>query len=186
MIVSTSSSLQGFHSLVLRDILAEDFPLSATYNHNTFTMRGLGRLSVRSAICKPRSIFATPRWQVCRSIYTTSDEIRPYGFLGEHEQQQRPHLQHASAQQSPQLQVNGHSGFLPVPFVTEHLAGAHHSTDLFSRLLKERIVAVYGPVEDRMVSRLSSQCKCYLRIRSVKYNADTRPGCNNNGITPLP
>lgn len=116
-----------------------------------FTMRGLCRLSARSATCKPRSIAATPRWQAARSIYTASGETLPYGFCREREQQhqqQRPNHQYATSQ----LQINEHSGFLPVPFVTEQLAGAHHTTDLFSRLLKERIVAVYGPVEDRMVS----------------------------------
>lgn len=34
--------------------------------------------------------------------------------------------------------------WLPVPFVTESIGGQHHTTDLFSRLLKERIVAIYG------------------------------------------
>ncbi|KAF7846507.1 hypothetical protein BT93_L4223 [Corymbia citriodora subsp. variegata] len=48
------------------------------------------------------------------------------------------------------------NSFLPVPFVTEQLAGASHSTDLFSRLLKERIVAVYGPVEDRMAATVTA------------------------------
>ena len=42
------------------------------------------------------------------------------------------------------------SSWLPVPFVTATLAAMSHTTDLFSRLLKERIVAVYGEVDDRM------------------------------------
>jgi ATP-dependent Clp protease protease subunit len=43
-----------------------------------------------------------------------------------------------------------------VPFVTENIGGAHHTTDLFSRLLKERIVAVYGEVDDRMAATVTA------------------------------
>jgi ATP-dependent Clp protease, protease subunit len=46
--------------------------------------------------------------------------------------------------------------WLPVPFVTEQIGGAHHTTDLFSRLLKERIVAVYGEVDDRMAATVTA------------------------------
>ncbi|KAK7900835.1 hypothetical protein LTR67_003119 [Exophiala xenobiotica] len=43
-----------------------------------------------------------------------------------------------------------------IPFVTETLAGMSHTTDLFSRLLKERIVAVYGEVDDRMAATVTA------------------------------
>lgn len=43
-----------------------------------------------------------------------------------------------------------------MPFVTENIGGAHHTTDLFSRLLKERIVAVYGEVDDRMAATVTA------------------------------
>ena len=46
--------------------------------------------------------------------------------------------------------------WLPVPFVTEQIGGAHHTTDLFSRLLKERIVAVYGEVDERMSATVTA------------------------------
>lgn len=48
------------------------------------------------------------------------------------------------------------TSWLPVPFVTENIGGAHHTTDLFSRLLKERIVAVYGEVDDRMAATVTA------------------------------
>ena len=48
------------------------------------------------------------------------------------------------------------SSWLPVPFITESIGGAHHTTDLFSRLLKERIVAIYGEVDDRMAATVTA------------------------------
>ncbi|KAK5278725.1 hypothetical protein LTR20_009458 [Exophiala xenobiotica] len=48
------------------------------------------------------------------------------------------------------------NSWLPIPFVTETLAGMSHTTDLFSRLLKERIVAVYGEVDDRMAATVTA------------------------------
>ena len=102
-----------------------------------------------------------------RSIYTSSN-ARPYGFgldaearrsnqyqssssriVAQAQQQEQEQYQHNRKYepQGPQHgsnQLSNSTGFLPVPFVTEQLAGAHHSTDLFSRLLKERIVAGVG------------------------------------------
>jgi ATP-dependent Clp protease protease subunit len=43
-----------------------------------------------------------------------------------------------------------------VPFVTETIGGLSHTTDLFSRLLKERIVSVYGEVDDRMAATVTA------------------------------
>ncbi|KIX02905.1 ATP-dependent Clp endopeptidase, proteolytic subunit ClpP [Rhinocladiella mackenziei CBS 650.93] len=57
------------------------------------------------------------------------------------------------------------SSWLPVPFVTENIAGAHHTTDLFSRLLKERIVTVYGEVDDRMAATVTASL-LYLESES--------------------
>jgi len=52
--------------------------------------------------------------------------------------------------------VSPPASWLPVPFITEQIGGVHHTTDLFSRLLKERIVAVYGEVDDRMAATVTA------------------------------
>ncbi|KIW48433.1 ATP-dependent Clp endopeptidase, proteolytic subunit ClpP [Exophiala oligosperma] len=62
----------------------------------------------------------------------------------------------------PQQPTNS---WLPIPFVTETLAGMSHTTDLFSRLLKERIVAVYGEVDDRMAATVTASL-LYLEAES--------------------
>jgi len=49
--------------------------------------------------------------------------------------------------------------------VTETLGGMSHTTDLFSRLLKERIVAVYGEVDDRMAATVTASL-LYLESES--------------------
>lgn len=41
------------------------------------------------------------------------------------------------------------SSYQPVPFITETIGGMTHTTDLYSRLLKERIILLNGPVEDQ-------------------------------------
>ncbi|KAI1617698.1 ATP-dependent Clp protease [Exophiala viscosa] len=77
----------------------------------------------------------------------------------------------ASVQHGPQRrQYSGRDvpptrSWLPVPFVTEQIAGASHTTDLFSRLLKERIVAVYGEVDDRMAATVTASL-LYLESES--------------------
>ncbi|RMD39608.1 hypothetical protein DV735_g5518, partial [Chaetothyriales sp. CBS 134920] len=48
------------------------------------------------------------------------------------------------------------SSFLPVPFVTESLGAVTHTTDLFSRLLRERIIAIYGEVDDRLAATVTA------------------------------
>ncbi|OAP63618.1 ATP-dependent Clp endopeptidase, proteolytic subunit ClpP [Fonsecaea erecta] len=78
----------------------------------------------------------------------------------------------AAALQSPPAQRRQYSkstpptsSWLPVPFVTETIAGLTHTTDLFSRLLKERIVAVYGEVDDRMAATVTASL-LYLEAES--------------------
>lgn len=39
--------------------------------------------------------------------------------------------------------------YMPVPFITESIAGMTHTTDLWSKMLKERIILLNGPVEDQ-------------------------------------
>lgn len=73
---------------------------------------------------------------------------------------QRQH-RHYSRNASP------NTSWLPVPFVTENIGGAHHTTDLFSRLLKERIVAVYGEVDDRMAATVTASL-LFLEAESDK------------------
>lgn len=41
------------------------------------------------------------------------------------------------------------TSYMPVPFITESIGGMTHTTDLWSRLLKERILLLNGPVEDQ-------------------------------------
>ncbi|KIW83463.1 ATP-dependent Clp endopeptidase, proteolytic subunit ClpP [Fonsecaea pedrosoi CBS 271.37] len=77
----------------------------------------------------------------------------------------------AVALQSPAVHSRQYSrstpsrSWLPVPFVTETVAGLTHTTDLFSRLLKERIVAVYGEVDDRMAATVTASL-LYLEAES--------------------
>lgn len=71
---------------------------------------------------------------------------RPCAAGLQNSQQQRGYSRHAPPT----------SSWLPVPFVTETIAGLSHTTDLFSRLLKERIVAVYGEVDDRMAATVTA------------------------------
>jgi hypothetical protein len=54
--------------------------------------------------------------------------------------------------QSNQRQYSTPKSWIPVPFVQEQVAGVTHTTDLFSRLLKERIISVYGEVDERLVN----------------------------------
>ena len=41
------------------------------------------------------------------------------------------------------------TAWTPVPYVQEQIGGIHHTVDLFSRLLKERIICLNGQVEDQ-------------------------------------
>ena len=46
---------------------------------------------------------------------------------------------------------------LPMPFVTETLNGAYHTSDIFSRLLKERIICLNGEVEEVLSASIVAQ-----------------------------
>lgn len=125
---------------------AEMFNNCQLINHPIYTMRGLCFVSTGARICRHLTKSALPSRRAARNISYSAYDRPPFSFSSRQQQHEQP-----SHDGSP-------SSFLPVPFVTEQLAGAHHSTDLFSRLLKERIVAVYGPVEDRMVREHPSSC----------------------------
>ncbi|EHY53891.1 hypothetical protein HRR83_004533 [Exophiala dermatitidis] len=74
-------------------------------------------------------------------------------------------LQRQSSRTSNPSTQTQTSSWLPVPFVTETIAGMSHTTDLFSRLLKERIVTVYGEVDDRMAATVTASL-LYLEAES--------------------
>jgi ATP-dependent Clp protease protease subunit len=76
-------------------------------------------------------------------------------------------LQTGRRQQRQYSRNTPNTSWLPVPFVTENIGGAHHTTDLFSRLLKERIVAVYGEVDDRMAATVTASL-LFLEAESDK------------------
>lgn len=61
-----------------------------------------------------------------------------------------------SSNRTPEPSHTPNRSWLPVPFVTESIGGQHHTTDLFSRLLKERIVAIYGEVDERMAATVTA------------------------------
>ncbi|GAB1730799.1 hypothetical protein D0864_05140 [Hortaea werneckii] len=46
---------------------------------------------------------------------------------------------------------------LPMPFVTESIGGGYHTQDIFSRLLKERIVCLNGEVEETTSASIVAQ-----------------------------
>jgi ATP-dependent Clp protease, protease subunit len=94
--------------------------------------------SLRSLPLEVASFITRPRLPLSTALRTTTLLTR-----------------HASAYHTSTKPRHPHS-FLPVPFITESLAGATHTTDLFSRLLKERIVALYGEVDDRMAATVTA------------------------------
>ncbi|KZF25028.1 hypothetical protein L228DRAFT_255070 [Xylona heveae TC161] len=48
-------------------------------------------------------------------------------------------------------------GWTPTPFVTETVGGGWHTYDIFSRLLKERIVSLNGPVDETLSASIVAQ-----------------------------
>ncbi|KAJ6024312.1 hypothetical protein N7540_005109 [Penicillium herquei] len=48
-------------------------------------------------------------------------------------------------------------GGMPMPFITETVAGGWHTYDIFSKLLKERIVCLNGEVDQMMSSSIVAQ-----------------------------
>lgn len=111
---------QHMYLIVLRSFQLQKQP--RTY----LMMRGICQVAARAPICRPTKTAALPRWQAARSIYTSASGIRPYGFQSQAQQWQQE-------QQQSRSRSHGPTGFVPVPFVTEQLAGATHSSDLFSR-----------------------------------------------------
>lgn len=119
-----------------------------------------------------------------RSIYTCTS-ARSYGFgsnvnsgYQEKHEGSETHWRQTVLGGSRTGYDAGNTSFLPVPFVTEQLAGAHHSTDLFSRLLKERIVAVYGGI-------LISTSIFYMVLTTAR-TCRRSHGSNYNSFPSLP
>ncbi|KAJ9624181.1 hypothetical protein H2203_005632 [Taxawa tesnikishii (nom. ined.)] len=48
-------------------------------------------------------------------------------------------------------------GAMPMPFVTETVGGGWHTYDIFSRLLKERIICLNGEVDETMSASIVAQ-----------------------------
>ncbi|KAF1920607.1 Clp protease-domain-containing protein [Ampelomyces quisqualis] len=61
-----------------------------------------------------------------------------------------PYLQEQSQRQAPRA-------FSPLPFVTESIGGSYKTSDIFSRLLQERIITLNGEVEDSMSATVIAQ-----------------------------
>ncbi|OAK95059.1 ATP-dependent Clp protease proteolytic subunit 1 [Phaeosphaeriaceae sp. SRC1lsM3a] len=47
--------------------------------------------------------------------------------------------------------------FTPIPYVTESMGGGYKTSDIFSRLLQERIITLNGEVEDTMSATIIAQ-----------------------------
>ncbi|SMR63648.1 unnamed protein product [Zymoseptoria tritici ST99CH_1A5] len=63
--------------------------------------------------------------------------------------------QHNATQQ--QQQQPRPTGAMPMPFVTETVGGGWHTSDIFSRLLKERIICLNGEVEETTSASIVAQ-----------------------------
>lgn len=50
-----------------------------------------------------------------------------------------------------------HKGWIPTPYVTETVGGGWHTYDIFSRLLKERIVCLNGEVDEEVSASIVAQ-----------------------------
>jgi ATP-dependent Clp protease protease subunit len=107
--------------------------------HHNPTMESLARTTLRSL--RPRATqLTTPR--IIRSLTTTSQFQNPY--------------QHGTRQQPTQQQTPP-TAALPLPFVTETVNGGYHTSDIFSRLLKERIICLNGEVEEVLSASIVAQ-----------------------------
>ena len=64
-----------------------------------------------------------------------------------------------------------------VPMVVEQTNRGERAYDIFSRLLKERVIFITGPIEDGM-AMLVSRSYCFLRLKIRKRKSiyiSTRP-----------
>ena len=55
-----------------------------------------------------------------------------------------------------------------VPMVVEESARGERGYDLFSRLLKDRIVFLHEPIEDRMADIIVAQLDPRIRLRAAR------------------
>ena len=67
-----------------------------------------------------------------------------------------------------------------VPMVVEQTSRGERAYDIFSRLLKERIIFLTGPVEDGMASLITAPSRV---IRSASHGG-TRPPCRGRSALP--
>jgi ATP-dependent Clp protease protease subunit len=101
-------------------------------------MESLARTTLRAL--RPRATqFTTTR--TIRSLTTTTQLQNPY--------------QHGTRQQQPPSTPP--TSALPMPFVTETVNGGYHTSDIFSRLLKERIICLNGEVEEVLSASIVAQ-----------------------------
>ncbi|KAL1991585.1 hypothetical protein VTN49DRAFT_4893 [Thermomyces lanuginosus] len=70
--------------------------------------------------------------------------------------QQLPHVRSFSHATHRYLSVPPR-GWTPTPFVTETVGGGWHTYDIFSRLLKERIVCLNGEIDDTVSASIVAQ-----------------------------
>ena len=76
---------------------------------------------------------------------------------------------------------------MPTPFITEQEAGGQwFSADLFSRLLKERIVMLYGAIEERTSAQIVASL-LYLEAdnpeRPISLYIDSPGGSVQSGLS---
>ncbi|QIX00596.1 hypothetical protein AMS68_006113 [Peltaster fructicola] len=71
----------------------------------------------------------------------------------------RTRLRHSSSFVPARLSADyrAPNGALPLPFVTEVTGNAWHTSDIFSRLLKERIICLNGEVDDTLSASIVAQ-----------------------------
>ncbi|ERF72234.1 hypothetical protein EPUS_02121 [Endocarpon pusillum Z07020] len=65
-------------------------------------------------------------------------------------------LRSISSQRPPPTPPTPHS-WTPTPFITETIGGQWHTYDIFSRLLKERIICLNGNVDDSVSASIVAQ-----------------------------
>lgn len=107
-------------------------------NNQHITMEPLARTTLRAL--RPRiAKQPTAPLTTLRSITTTTS----------HYQNAFPNRQQPQNRQP--------TSALPMPFVTETVNGGYHTSDIFSRLLKERIICLNGEVEEVLSASIVAQ-----------------------------